>query len=71
MGTSHAVTAPTRTSPTGGWPSRLSRSSPESCVWEHEYNHRRLHLALCGRTPAKRHAGLRISPAAGVLRSDW
>ena len=38
-------------------------------AWEHEYNHRRLHLALGGKTPAERLAELRISPAAGVLRS--
>src|SRR5215831_13562276 len=38
-------------------------------AWEHEYNHRRLHLALGGKTPAERLAELRIAPAAGVLRS--
>jgi transposase InsO family protein len=38
-------------------------------AWEHEYNHRRLHLALGGKTPAERLAELRISPAVGVLRS--
>ena len=30
--------------------------------WEHEYNHRRLHLALGGRTPAERLCELRIAP---------
>jgi hypothetical protein len=30
--------------------------------WEHEYNHRRLHLALQGRTPAERLCELRIAP---------
>jgi len=30
--------------------------------WEHEYNHRRLHLALRGRTPAERLCELRIAP---------
>jgi transposase InsO family protein len=30
--------------------------------WEHEYNHRRLHLALRGRTPAERLCELRIVP---------
>ena len=29
--------------------------------WEHEYNHRRLHLALRGRTPAERLCELRIA----------
>jgi transposase InsO family protein len=29
--------------------------------WEHEYNHRRLHLALRGRTPAERLGELRIA----------
>src|SRR5262249_21527656 len=38
-------------------------------AWEHEYKHRRLHLALGGKTPAERLAELRISSAAGVLRS--
>src|SRR5215813_6218329 len=38
-------------------------------AWEHEYNHRQLHLALGGKTPAERLAELRIAPAAGVLRS--
>jgi len=38
-------------------------------AWEHEYNYRRLHLALGGKTPAERLAELRISPAAGVLRT--
>src|SRR5215470_5636562 len=38
-------------------------------AWEHEYNHRRLRLALGGKTPAERLAELRISSAAGVLRS--
>jgi transposase InsO family protein len=28
--------------------------------WEHEYNHRRLHLALAGQTPAERLCELRI-----------
>ena len=35
-------------------------------AWEHEYNHRRLRLALNGKPPAERPAELRISPAAGV-----
>jgi transposase InsO family protein len=30
--------------------------------WEHQYNHRRLHLALRGRTPAERLCELRIAP---------
>ena len=30
--------------------------------WEHEYNHRRLHLAIRGRTPAERLCELRIAP---------
>lgn len=34
--------------------------------WEHEYNHRRLHLALRGKTPAERLCELRISPPQGV-----
>src|SRR5215470_4869603 len=38
-------------------------------AWEHEYNRRRLHLALGGKTPAERLAELRIAPAACVLRS--
>jgi transposase InsO family protein len=38
-------------------------------AWEHEYSHRRLHLALSGQTPAERLVELRISTAAGVLRS--
>jgi hypothetical protein len=38
-------------------------------VWEHEYNHRRLHLAFGGKTPAERLVELRIAPAAGALRS--
>jgi len=38
-------------------------------TWEHEYNHRRLHLALGGKTPAERLAEFKISPATGVLRS--
>ena len=28
--------------------------------WEHEYNHRRAHLALAGKTPAERFCELRI-----------
>jgi len=38
-------------------------------AWEHEYNHRRLHMGLGGKTPAERLAELRISPAISVLRS--
>jgi transposase InsO family protein len=34
--------------------------------WEWEYNHRRLHLGLGGKTPAERLAELRISPPAAV-----
>ena len=37
--------------------------------WEHEYNHRRLHLAIAAKTPAERLAELRISLTRGVLRS--
>lgn len=38
-------------------------------AWEHEYNHRRPHLALGGKTPAERLCELRISepPAVRVL----
>jgi transposase InsO family protein len=39
-------------------------------TWEHEYNDRRPHLALQGKTPAERLCELRISPAPrGVPRS--
>jgi transposase InsO family protein len=38
-------------------------------AWEHEDNHRRLHRALGGKTPAERLAERRSSPAAGVRRS--
>ena len=37
--------------------------------WEHEYNHRRLHLALGGRTPAERLCELRISTPLAARRS--
>jgi transposase InsO family protein len=37
--------------------------------WEHEYNHRRLHLALGGRTPAERLCELRISTPFASRRS--
>lgn len=40
------------------------RAAPELtaklCRWEHEYNHRRPHLALAGKTPAERFCELRI-----------
>jgi len=37
--------------------------------WEHEYNHRRLHLALGGKTPAKHLLELRISTLVSVQES--
>jgi transposase InsO family protein len=37
--------------------------------WEHEYNHRRPHLALGGKTPAARLIELRISAPRAVQRS--
>jgi transposase InsO family protein len=37
--------------------------------WEHEYDHRRLHLALGGRTPAERLGELRISTPLAARRS--
>jgi transposase InsO family protein len=53
---------------------RVTFTTPPELVrklraWGHEYNHRRLHPALAGKTPAERLAELRISPVAGVLRS--
>jgi transposase InsO family protein len=38
-------------------------------VWEHEYNHRRPHLALRGKTPAEQLCELRISTPAPIPRS--
>jgi transposase InsO family protein len=38
-------------------------------AWEHEYNHRRPHLALDGKTPAERLVELRISDPHAVQRS--
>jgi transposase InsO family protein len=38
-------------------------------LWEHEYNHRRLHLALGGKTPAERLLELRISTPVPVQQS--
>lgn len=35
-------------------------------AWEHEYNHRRLHLALRGKTPAERLCELRITAPQAV-----
>jgi len=37
--------------------------------WEHEYNHRRLHLALGGKTPAERLLEFRISTPGSVQQS--
>jgi transposase InsO family protein len=51
-----------RTDSTGacssGTPAELARKLRQ---WEHEYNHRRLHLALRGRTPAERLCEPRIA----------
>lgn len=35
-------------------------------AWEHEYNHRRLHLALRGKTPAERFCELRTTAPQAV-----
>ena len=41
-------------------------------AWEHEYNHRRPHLALAGRTPAERLCELRITaPKAWGNQLDY
>ncbi len=39
---------------------------PQLRAWEHEYNHRRPHFALRGKTPAERLVELRIASRAGV-----
>lgn len=44
-------------------PQELRRMLQE---WEHEYNHRRPHLALGGKTPAERLCELRITAPQGV-----